>query len=60
MKATAQRRYTWSNIADKYKLLIEESLNINTKADVLSTTVRLPYQELLGKELAHLKTINTF
>lgn len=60
METIAKRRYTWSNIANKYKLLLEESLNINIKYDVLSTTVKLPYQELLVKGLAHLKTTNTF
>lgn len=56
MKEIAQRRYTWSTIAKKYYLLIEEVLITRAKSPVWSETSTVSYQKLLQKNLAHLKT----
>jgi glycosyltransferase involved in cell wall biosynthesis len=56
MKEIAQRRYTWSTIAKKYYLLIEEVLITQRKSPVWSETSTVSYQKLLQKSLAHLKT----
>jgi len=56
MKEIAQRRYTWSTIAKKYFLLIEEVLVTQRKSPVWSETSTVAYQKLLQKNLAHLKT----
>jgi glycosyltransferase involved in cell wall biosynthesis len=60
MKEIAHRRYKWSHIAFKYQLLVEEALSIDIKIHVQTQLSRLSNKELLGKGIAHFKTINTF
>jgi glycosyltransferase involved in cell wall biosynthesis len=60
LETIARRRYTWSHIAAKYDLLIEESLETIEKADVIPDITRLSYQKLLSRGLAHMKTLNFF
>lgn len=60
MKEIAHRRYTWSKIASKYKLLVAEALLIDDKPAVLPKVSQLAYKELLAKGLSHYKTLNTF
>lgn len=56
MQAVAKRRYTWSHIAFKYELLVEEALNTSEKAEVEAETKNIPYDQLLELGHAHLKT----
>jgi len=56
MGKIAKRRYTWSYIAFKYDLLIEEALIISDKGKVEAETKKLPYEQLLELGHAHLKT----
>ncbi|MCH6234489.1 DUF1972 domain-containing protein [Cognataquiflexum rubidum] len=56
MRAVAKRRYTWSHIAFKYELLVEEALNTSEKANVEAETKNIPYDQLLELGHAHLKT----
>lgn len=56
MQAVAKRRYTWSHIAFKYELLVEEALTTSEKVDVEAETKNIPYDRLLELGHAHLKT----
>ena len=56
MQAIAKRRYTWSHIAFKYELLVEEALTSSKKVDVEAETKNIPYDQLLELGHAHLKT----
>lgn len=52
----AQRRYTWSYIAFKYGLLIDEALQSSGKMKVEAETKQLTYKQLMQMGHAHLKT----
>ncbi len=56
MDEIAKRRYTWSHIAFKYKLLVEEALQNNKKGDIYAQSSDIEYQILLDMGQAHLKT----
>lgn len=56
MRKIAVRRYTWSHIAFKYELLVDEAISINGKMSVEAETKKLPYKQLLKLGQAHLKT----
>lgn len=56
MEKIAKRRYTWSNMAFKYELLLDEALNFKKKNNTNSTSQKIPYQDLLKIGQAHLKT----
>ncbi len=60
MHEIALRRYTWAHIAKKYQLLLDEVNVVQGKSYANAKISSLPYEELLGKGLAHLKTTNTF
>lgn len=60
MAAISQRRYTWSHIAFKYELLIEEALEASAKMSVEAETKQVPYETLLQVGHAHLKTNDNF
>jgi len=60
MQDIAHRRYTWAHIAKKYQFLLGEVFAFQGKPSVTANISNLPYDELLGKGLAHLKTTNTF
>ena len=60
MHEIALRRYTWAHIAKKYQLLLDEVNVVQGKSSANAKISSLPYEELLGKGLAHLKTTNTF
>jgi glycosyltransferase involved in cell wall biosynthesis len=60
MQDIAYRRYTWAHIAKKYQFLLAEVYAFQGKPSVTANISNLPYDELLGKGLAHLKTTNTF
>lgn len=56
MEKIARRRYTWSHIAFKYELLVEEALTTVGKMNVEAKTKKIPYRQLLNLGHAHLKT----
>lgn len=56
MGKIAQRRYTWSYIAFKYGLLIDEALQSSGKMKVEAETKQLTYKQLMQMGHAHLKT----
>jgi len=56
MEKIAKRRYTWSHIAFKYELLVDESLAITKKMNVEAEAKKVPYNQLLELGHAHLKT----
>jgi len=56
MGRIAKRRYTWSFIALKYDLLVDEALSVKEKMAVDSQTKQIPYAQLLDLGHAHLKT----
>ena len=56
MDEIAKRRYKWSHIAFKYKLLVEEALQNNKKGGINSQSSDLSYDTLLEMGHAHLKT----
>jgi glycosyltransferase involved in cell wall biosynthesis len=56
MEKIAKRRYTWSYIAFKYELLVEEALASNGKMNVEAEAKKVPYNQLLELGHAHLKT----
>jgi glycosyltransferase involved in cell wall biosynthesis len=60
MADIAHRRYKWSSIANKYHLLVQEALTIHNKTSIIPKLSQLSYQDLLRKEVSHLKTLNTF
>lgn len=60
MQQIAQRRYTWSLIAQKYKILIAESQKVSKKPAVTPEIATLSYEKLLEKGAAHLKTMSIF
>lgn len=60
MQSIAHRRYTWAHIAKKYQFLLDEVNAMRDKSSVNAKLSKLPYHELLGRGLAHLKTTNTF
>jgi hypothetical protein len=60
MKKIALRRYTWSHIAFKYELLIDEALRASEKMEVEALTHKIPYQQLLASGHAHLKINHNF
>lgn len=60
MQEIATRRYRWSSIARKYKLLVQEAISIQNKLSAQPKMSHLNYKELLERGLLHLKTINTF
>lgn len=53
--AIAKKRYTWSGIARKYQLLIEESLQVKTKQDIRPEFSKVTYKRLLSEGEAHLQ-----
>ena len=53
--AIAKKRYTWSGIARKYQLLIEESLSVNKKQEIKPELSKLNYKHLLNEGEAHLQ-----
>jgi glycosyltransferase involved in cell wall biosynthesis len=60
MGKIAQRRYTWSYIAFKYDLLIEEALMAQDKMEVVPEIKKIPYSQLLELGQAHTKTNYNF
>lgn len=56
MDEIAKRRYTWSHIAFKYKLLVEEALSSDKKNLSDADSSNLNYKSLLELGHAHLKT----
>jgi glycosyltransferase involved in cell wall biosynthesis len=55
MKEVAYRRYTWSFIAHKYDLLVQEALQPERKRAVLPTLAATNEQVLQNLQAAHLK-----
>lgn len=55
MRKIANRRYTWSYIAFKYELLIEEALLAQDKMQVVPEIKKIPYSQLLEMGQAHIK-----
>lgn len=55
MKSIAQRRYTWSLIAEKYKNLITEALTTENKISVKPQVSKIKISDLIEMELGHLK-----
>jgi len=60
MKEIAHRRYKWKVIADKYKYLVAEALDIKAKIPVAPKTTEINTQALLTLNAAHLKHQNFF
>jgi len=60
MGKIAKRRYTWSYIAFKYGLLIEEALLAEDKMEVVPEIKKIPYSQLLEMGQAHTKTNYNF
>jgi glycosyltransferase involved in cell wall biosynthesis len=60
MEQIAKRRYTWSHIAQKYQLLVDEALEIKTKNAVIPEISTLKNEALLNNGLAHFKTFKSF
>ena len=60
MELIAKRRYTWSHIAQKYQLLVDEALTIRTKNAVIPDISTLKNEALLNSGLAHFKTFKSF
>jgi len=60
MMKIAKRRYTWSNIAFKYELLVEEAIHFKEKMTTESYTTNIPYAQLLELGQAHLKINKSF
>jgi glycosyltransferase involved in cell wall biosynthesis len=60
MEQIAKRRYTWSHIAQKYQLLVDEALAIKTKNAVMPEISTLKNKALLNSGLAHFKTFKSF
>jgi glycosyltransferase involved in cell wall biosynthesis len=60
MSEIGKRRYTWSHIAFKYDLLIQEALEASGKMTVEAASKQVPYEILLGLGHAHLKTNYNF
>jgi glycosyltransferase involved in cell wall biosynthesis len=60
MEKIAKRRYTWSHIAFKYELLVEEALASTGKMNVEAETKKVPYNKLLELGYAHLKTNSNY
>lgn len=60
MGKITKRRYTWSNIAFKYDLLIEEALMAQDKMEVVPEMKKIPYSQLLELGQAHIKTNYNF
>ncbi len=60
MKEIALRRYTWKLISEKYKLLVEESLTIKKKTNVIPKSSHIDEEQLLRLKLGHLKNQKTF
>ncbi len=60
MEQIAKRRYTWSHIAQKYQLLVDEALAIKTKIAVMPEISTLKNKALLNSGLAHFKTFKSF
>lgn len=60
MKEIANRRYTWSVIAEKYKFLIEEVSSIKKKQSVIPRVNQLPNDVLAKLSLSHLKYQGSF
>lgn len=60
MQEIAKRRYNWKLIANKYKLLINESLKTKKKLKVYPRTKDIPEDVLDKMNLSHLKHQETF
>jgi glycosyltransferase involved in cell wall biosynthesis len=60
MEKIAKRRYTWSHIAFKYKLLVEEAISSKGKMSIEAETKKVPYKQLLEIGHAHLKTNSNY
>ncbi|MGY6743727.1 MAG: DUF1972 domain-containing protein [Cecembia sp.] len=60
MKKIALQRYTWSQIAQQYDLLISEVLETSKKPSVVTDAQQIPYIQLLELGQAHLKTNSSF
>jgi hypothetical protein len=60
MKEIADRRYTWKLIAQKYKMIIEESFTIKQKMKVIPKYSNIDEDLLLKMKMGHLKHQDTF
>lgn len=60
MKEVADRRYTWSFIAQKYKRLVQEALQSETKVPVKPSLTKLSEHMLQQYEAAHLRHQSLF
>lgn len=60
MQEVARRRYSWSQVAHRYRHLIERVLQQRDKVAVKPALSDLPADELLQWEIAHLKTPSLF
>jgi hypothetical protein len=54
MKEVAHRRYTWSLIASKYRLLVDEALSTSRKSDVTPAVTKVD-TVLSDLQIQHLK-----
>ncbi len=60
MKQTANQRYTWKLICEKYQKLIAEAFQINKKTEVKSSASKLSKEVLTDLNLHHIKYENNF
>jgi glycosyltransferase involved in cell wall biosynthesis len=60
MKSIANRRYVWSKITNKYKLLIDEAYSVKSKKHIQPETQSLEEKKLIDMDLGHLKHHKTF
>jgi glycosyltransferase involved in cell wall biosynthesis len=60
MREIAELRYTWNVITNKYRLLVEEALTVQSKINVVSKTNDINESDLIALNLGHLKHQQVF